>query len=128
LFCKSIFDISTRNSIVPMDVLYSSGRILDGEHQHLPSWHVSEILLHDGGHNWLRRRLREAYAFVYALEGTIVEGVRGGKEVTLTPGQTFYEGPNDVHTVGRNASTTRPAKFIVVLVKKKGVDLVLPAE
>jgi quercetin dioxygenase-like cupin family protein len=70
----------------------------------------------------------DAYAFVYVLEGTIVEGVKGGKEVTLTPGQTFYEGPNDVHTIGRNASTTRPAKFVVVLVKKKGVDVVLPAE
>jgi len=69
----------------------------------------------------------DAYAFVYVLEGSIVEGVRGGKEVTLTPGQTFYEGPDDVHTVGRNASATKPAKFIVVLVKKKGVDAVLPA-
>jgi len=70
----------------------------------------------------------DAYAFVYVLEGTIVEGVRGGKEVTLTPGQAFYEGPDDVHTVGRNASATKPAKFVVVLVKKKGVDAVLPAE
>jgi quercetin dioxygenase-like cupin family protein len=70
----------------------------------------------------------DAYAFVYVLEGSIVEGVRGGKQVTLTPGQTFYEGPDDVHTVGRNASLTKPAKFVVVLVKKKGVDAVLPAE
>ena len=70
----------------------------------------------------------DAHAFVYVLEGSIVEGVRGGKEVTLTPGQTFYEGPDDVHTVGRNASTTKPAKFVVVLVKKKGVDPVLPAQ
>ena len=69
----------------------------------------------------------DAYAFVYVLEGTIVEQVRGGKEVTLTPGQTFYEGPDDVHTVGRNASATKPAKFVVVMVKKKGVDAVLPA-
>jgi quercetin dioxygenase-like cupin family protein len=69
-----------------------------------------------------------AYAFVYVLEGSIVEGVRGGKEVTLTPGQAFYEGPDDVHTVGRNASATKPAKFVVVMVKKKGVDPVLPAE
>ena len=68
------------------------------------------------------------HAFVYVLEGTIIEGVRGGKEVTLTPGETFYEGPNDVHTVGRNASTTKPAKFIVVLLKEKGVGAVLPAE
>ena len=70
----------------------------------------------------------DAHAFVYVLEGSIVEGVRGGKEVTLTPGQSFYEGPDDVHTIGRNASTTKPAKFVVVLVKKKGVDAVLPAE
>ena len=70
----------------------------------------------------------DAYAFLYVLEGSIVEGVRGGKEVTLTPGQTFYEGPGDVHTVGRNASMTKPAKFVVVLLKKKGVDAVLPAE
>ena len=70
----------------------------------------------------------DAHAFVYVLEGSIIEGVRGSKEVTLTPGQTFYEGPNDVHTVGRNASMTKPAKFVVVLLKKKGVDPVLPAE
>jgi len=70
----------------------------------------------------------DAHAFVYVLEGSIIEGVRGGKEVTLTPGQTFYEGPGDVHTVGRNASKTKPAKFVVVLLKKKGVDAVLPAE
>jgi quercetin dioxygenase-like cupin family protein len=70
----------------------------------------------------------DANAFVYVLEGTIVEQVRGGKEVTLTPGQTFYEGPNDVHAVGRNASTTKPARFMVDMVKKKGIDPVLPAE
>jgi quercetin dioxygenase-like cupin family protein len=70
----------------------------------------------------------DAYAFVYVLEGSIIEGVRGGKEVTLTPGQTFYEGPDDVHTVGRNASAAKSARFLVVMVKKKGVDAVLPAE
>ena len=70
----------------------------------------------------------DAHAFVYVLEGSIVMQVRGGKEVTLTPGQTFYEGPNDVHTVGRNASSTKPARFVVVLLKEKGVDAVLPAE
>jgi quercetin dioxygenase-like cupin family protein len=70
----------------------------------------------------------DAQAFVYVTEGSIVMQVRGGPEVTLTPGQTFYEGPDDVHTVGRNASTTKPAKFVVVLVKKKGVDAVLPVK
>jgi quercetin dioxygenase-like cupin family protein len=68
-----------------------------------------------------------AHAFVYVLEGTIVMQVRGGKEVTLTPGQTFYEGPDDVHTVGRNASKTKPAKFVVFLVKDKGAPVFVPA-
>jgi quercetin dioxygenase-like cupin family protein len=67
-----------------------------------------------------------AHAFVYVLEGSVVMQLKGGKEITLTPGQTFYEGPNDVHTVGRNASTTKPAKFIVVLLKDKGAPVVLP--
>jgi quercetin dioxygenase-like cupin family protein len=69
-----------------------------------------------------------AHGFIYVLEGTIVMQVKGGKEVTLKPGQTFYEGPEDVHTVGRNASTTQPAKFLVVLVKDKGAEAVLPAQ
>ena len=67
-----------------------------------------------------------AQAFVYVLEGSIVMQVKGGKEVTLTPGQTFYEGPDDVHVVDRNASTTRPAKMLVVLVKDKGAPLLVP--
>jgi quercetin dioxygenase-like cupin family protein len=70
----------------------------------------------------------DAHGFIYVLEGSIVMGVKGGAEVTLTPGQTFYEGPHDVHTVGRNASATQPAKFLVLLVKNPGVAPVLPAE
>ena len=69
-----------------------------------------------------------AQAFVYVLEGSIVMQVRGGKEVTLTPGETFYEGPDDVHVVGRNASSTKPAKFLVVLIKDKGAPVLVPAE
>ena len=69
-----------------------------------------------------------AHAFVYVLEGSIVMQVRGGKEVTLTPGQTFYEGPDDVHVVGRNASKTKAAKFVVFLVKEKGAPVVLPTQ
>jgi quercetin dioxygenase-like cupin family protein len=67
-----------------------------------------------------------AHAFVYVLEGSIVMQVKGGKEVTLTPGQTFYEGPDDVHVVGRNASSTKPAKFLVFLVKDKGAPVLVP--
>jgi quercetin dioxygenase-like cupin family protein len=68
-----------------------------------------------------------AHGFIYLLEGSIVMQVRGGKEVTLTPGQTFYEGPDDVHVVGRNASKTKPAKFVVVFVKDKGAPVLVPA-
>src|SRR5207244_11621801 len=68
------------------------------------------------------------HAFVYVLGGEIVMQVRGGKEVTLTPGQTFYEGPDDVHVVGRNASKTKPAKFVVFLVKDKGAPVLVPAK
>jgi quercetin dioxygenase-like cupin family protein len=69
-----------------------------------------------------------AYAFVFVLEGSIVMQVRGGKEMILTPGQTFYEGPDDVHVVGRNASNTKPAKFVVFLVKDKGTPVLVPAK
>jgi quercetin dioxygenase-like cupin family protein len=70
----------------------------------------------------------DAHGFIYVLEGTVVMGVRGGKEVTLKPGETFYEGPNDVHTVGRNASTTKPAKLLAVLVKNKGAEALTVVE
>ncbi|MBN9617580.1 MAG: cupin [Acidobacteriales bacterium 59-55] len=69
-----------------------------------------------------------AYGFIYVLEGSIVMQVRGGKQVTLTPGQTFYEGPDDVHIVGRNASKTKPAKFVVFFVKDKGAPILMPAK
>ncbi len=67
-----------------------------------------------------------AHGFIYLLKGSIVMQVKGGREVTLTPGQTFYEGPNDIHTVGRNASQTESAKFLVFLVKDKGAPVLIP--
>ena len=66
-----------------------------------------------------------AHGFIYVLEGSVVMQVKGGKEVTLTPGQGFYEGPNDVHVVGRNASSTKPAKFLVFLVKDKNAPVLV---
>ena len=68
-----------------------------------------------------------AHAFVYVLEGSIIMQVKGGKEVTLIPGQTFYEGPKDVHVVGKNASSTKPAKFVVFFIKDKGAPVLVPA-
>ncbi|MGC2077343.1 MAG: cupin domain-containing protein [Xanthobacteraceae bacterium] len=79
-----------------------------------------------GGSNAIHRH--NAQAFVYVLEGSVVMQLKGGQQVTLTPGQTFYEGPDDVHVVDRNASSTQPAKFLVVLIKDKGTPAVVPAE
>jgi len=67
-----------------------------------------------------------ANAFVYVLEGSIVMQMKGEPKVTLHPGQTFYEGPKGVHLVGENASKTRPAKFVVLLVKDKGAPVLVP--
>ena len=77
-----------------------------------------------GGSSAIHRH--NAHAIVYVLEGSIVMQVKGGEQVTLTPGQTFYEGPDDVHVVGRNASKTKPAKFLVLLVKDQGAPVLVP--
>lgn len=69
-----------------------------------------------------------AQVSLYVLEGSVVMQVKGGKEITLRPGQSFYENPNDIHVVSRNASSTKPAKFLVFLIKKKGAPLVVPAK
>ena len=66
-----------------------------------------------------------ANGFIYVLEGSIVMAVNDGKPVTLTAGQTYYEGPNDVHTIGRNASKTAPARFLVVLLKDKDAPILI---
>lgn len=70
----------------------------------------------------------DAQGFIYVLDGSVVMQVKGGKEVTLTPGQSFYEGPRDVHVVGRNVSDTKPAKFLVVLIKRKGAPILVPVK
>ena len=77
-----------------------------------------------GGSNPAHRH--NAQAMLYVLEGSVVMQLKGGKEVTLTPGQAFYEGPDDVHVVDRNASKTKPAKFVVFLIKDKGAPALVP--
>jgi len=69
-----------------------------------------------------------AHTFVYVLEGSVVMQVKGGKEVTLGPGETFYESPDDVHTVSRNASNAKPAKFLVFFVKQTAAPATVPAK
>jgi len=79
-----------------------------------------------GGSDPIHRH--NASAFVYVLEGSIVMQVKGGKQVTLRLGETFYEGPEDVHVVGRNASKTKPAKFVVLLIKDPGTPVLVPVK
>src|SRR5213593_5246562 len=79
-----------------------------------------------GGSSSIHRH--NAHAFVYVLEGSVVMQLKGGQQVTLTPGQSFYEGPDDVHVVDRNASGTQPAKFLVFLIKDKGAPVLVPVE
>jgi quercetin dioxygenase-like cupin family protein len=79
-----------------------------------------------GGSDPIHRH--NAHGFIYVLEGTVVMGVKGGKPVTLTAGQSFYEGPNDIHTVGHNASKTEPAKLVVFLLKEKGAPILIPVK
>src|SRR5262249_15004437 len=79
-----------------------------------------------GGSNASHRH--NAHAMVYVLEGSVVMQLKGGQPVTLTPGQAFYEGPDDIHVVDRNASSTKPAKFLVVWIRDRGARALVPAE
>lgn len=97
----------------------------------LPDYPGKEVLMltveyPPGGADPVHRH--DAHGFVYVIEGSIVMGVKGGKEVTLMPGQSFYEGPNDIHTVGRNASQDKPAKFVVFLLKDQKKPAVIPVD
>ena len=85
-----------------------------------------EVTYPPGAHDMVHRH--NAHAFVYVLEGQIVMQVKGQPAVTLKAGQTFYEGPTDVHVVGRNASNTEPARFVVVLLKAKGAPVLTPVK
>lgn len=79
-----------------------------------------------GGADEIHRH--DAHAFVYMLEGSVVMQLKGAKPVTLKAGDTFYEGPDDVHIVSRNASDSKSAKFVVFFVKKQGVPAVIPVK
>jgi quercetin dioxygenase-like cupin family protein len=79
-----------------------------------------------GGADEIHRH--DAHAFVYVLEGSVVIQLRSGEPVTLKPGEGFYEGPNDVHIVGRNPSDSQPAKFVVFLVKNQGAPVFIPVK
>ncbi|UNK47920.1 cupin domain-containing protein [Lysobacter sp. S4-A87] len=97
--------------------------------QALPEYPGKEVLMitveyPPGGADPVHRH--DAHGFIYVLEGSIVMGVKGGKEVTLLPGQSFHEGPADLHTVGRNASKDKPAKFLVFLLKDAGKPALTP--
>jgi quercetin dioxygenase-like cupin family protein len=102
--------------------------VMTKELTHIPGKEVLMLTVEfaPGGADPIHRH--NAHGFIYVLEGSVVMQVKGGKPVTLTAGQTFYEGPDDVHIVGRNASSTRPAKLLAVLVKDKGAPALVPVD
>ena len=115
--------------LIPGTVMAQEARVTPLISKDLTELPGKEVLLikaeyPPGGSDPIHRH--NAQAFVYVLEGSIVLQVKGGKEVTLTPGETFYEAPDDVHLVSRNASSTKPAKFIVFLVKDKNAPVLVP--
>ena len=117
--------------LIPVTLLAQEAKVTDLMSKDLPNLPGKEGLMitveyPPGSVDPIHRH--NANGFIYVLEGKIVMQVRGGKEVTLTPGQTFYEGPEDVHIVGRNASKTEPAKFVVFFVKDKGAPVLVPAK
>ncbi len=69
-----------------------------------------------------------AQVFVYMLEGEVVMQLNNGEKTTLKPGNSFYESPDDLHTLTQNVSNSKSAKFLVFLLKKKGVPPVLPLD
>ena len=87
---------------------------------------IIEVSYPPGAQDVIHRH--DAHAFVYVLEGQIIMQLKGQPAVTLKAGQTFYEGPTDVHLVGRNASNTEPARFVVVLLKGKGAPILTPVQ
>jgi quercetin dioxygenase-like cupin family protein len=103
LMSKDLKDFPGKEGLI-ITVEYPAGGVADPIHRH------------------------NAHAFVYVLEGSIVMQLKGGKEVTLTPGQTFYEGPDDVHIVGRSADKNKPAKFLVFLIKDKNAPVFVPVK
>jgi quercetin dioxygenase-like cupin family protein len=127
-FTKAILALAC---FIPLTLLAQEAKVTDLMSKDLPNFPGKEGLMitvdyPPGSSDPIHRH--NADAFVYVLEGSIVMQVKGGKEVTLTPGQTFYEGPDDVHIVGRNASKSEPAKFVVFLVKDKGAPVFVPAK
>ena len=79
-----------------------------------------------GGADEIHRH--DAHVFVYVLEGSIVMQVKGQPAVTLNAGQSFYEAPDDIHVVGKNASSSERAKFLVMLIKKTNASPVIPVK
>ena len=113
----------------PADCTGCKGRFTDGEAVAGFSGKDVQVLTVEyppGGRDPIHRH--NAHGFIYVLDGSIVMAVNGGQPVTLTAGQTFYEGPNDIHTIGRNASETTPAKFLVFLLKDKDAPVLIPVK
>ena len=123
LVCSALFSISA------VAAEAASGPLLNIPLTELPEnaeLLVLEINLEPGQESAPHRH--NGYVFVYVLEGRVNMQVEGGKIVTLSAGQTFYENPNDIHTMSQNASDTEPAKFIAYIIKTLGAPVSIPVQ
>ena len=130
MLCKKIIPL-VLFSLISSTVMAQEAKVTSLMSKDLPENPGKEMLMitvehAPGGSSPVHRH--NAHAMVYVLEGSVVMQVKGGKQVTLKPGQTFYEGPDDVHVVDRNASKTQPAKFLVFLIKDKGAPALVPVK
>jgi len=130
MLCKKIIPL-VLFSLISSTVMAQEAKVTSLMSKDLPENPGKEMLMitvehAPGGSSPVHRH--NAHAMVYVLEGSVVMQVKGGKQVTLKSGQTFYEGPDDVHVVDRNASKTQPAKFLVFLIKDKGAPALVPVK
>ena len=121
-----LLSLSLAGTLVAQDATVKS--LLSKDLVGIPGKELSMITVEypPGGSDTVHRH--HAQVLVYVLEGSIVMQVKGAAPITLVPGQTFYEAPDDVHIVSRNASHTAPAKFLVFFVKDKGAPILVPAK
>jgi quercetin dioxygenase-like cupin family protein len=107
---------------------YGPITIVEGSCPGFPSREVSMITVEYSPGGSTAAHTHHAQALLYVVEGSIVMQVKGGTPITLESGQTWYEGPDDVHIVSRNASQTAPAKYVVFMVKDKGAPILTPVK
>lgn len=94
----------------------------------MKGWAATVVEVSYGPGDSSRAHRHPGITLAYVLEGEIRSKVGDGPEKTYAAGEMFIETPNELHAVSGNASTTKPAKLLAVLLAEKGKPLSAPAE